>query len=470
MRANSILVLCFIVCSTNHLFARVTLPSIIDNNMVLQQKTNVALWGKAKPGLKIAIHTGWNRKLYNVTAAADSTWKVMVATPSAGGPYEITFNDGEPLVLKNILIGEVWLCTGQSNMEMPMKGFGNQPILHSNDLLVDAENSQIRLFRIEKAMTRSPQENCKAAPWEDANAQSVKEFSAVGYQFAKLLQEKLKVPVGVIMSANGGTRIEAWMDKNSLLAFPETRIIPELDTAKIIKNDATVLYNAMIHPIEGYGINGVLWYQGESNRNNANIYDKLMQTMVSAWRKLWKIGDWPFYYVQIAPHFYTERDVRGLAPFLREAQEKALALIPNSGMVVTMDIGSDKTIHPPDKTTVSKRLAYHALSNVYGKKGISFASPTFKSMKVTDTSIYINFQNTPNGLAMTGTALSAFEIAGEDKIFHAAKARISGNGIMIEKGAVVKPVAIRYAFKDFTVGDLFSTEGLPVAPFRTDTW
>jgi sialate O-acetylesterase len=280
----------------------------------------------------------------------------------------------------------------------------------------------------------------------------------------------LKVPVGVIMSANGGTRIEAWMDKNSLLAFPETNIIPETDTAKIIKNDATVLYNAMIHPIEGFGIKGVLWYQGESNRNNAGVYAKLMQAVVASWRKLWEAGDWPFYYVQIAPHFYTEKDVRGLAPFLREAQEKALSLIPNSGMVVTMDIGSDKTIHPPDKTTVSKRLAYQALANVYGKKGISFASPVFKSMKVTDTSVYVNFQNTPNGLAMAGTSLSAFEIAGEDKIFYPAKARISGNGVLIEKGVVKNPVAVRYAFKDFIVGDLFSTEGLPVAPFRTDNW
>ncbi|MES2371471.1 MAG: sialate O-acetylesterase [Bacteroidota bacterium] len=450
--------------------ARIVLPSIISSNMVLQQNARVALWGKAKRGSKISIITGWNRKSYSTTTLQDSSWKLMVETPAAGGPYEISISDGEAVTLKNILIGEVWLCSGQSNMEMPVKGFGNQPILHSNDILVDAENPQIRLFRVEKAMTRTPQPDCKATPWEDANAQSVKEFSAVGYQFAKILQEKLKVPVGVIMSAYGGTKIEAWMDAQSLKTFPGTKIIPVSDTAAIIKNDATVLYNAMIHPIEGYGINGAIWYQGESNRSNAKEYDRLMQEMVASWRKLWQMGDWPFYYVQIAPYVYTERDVRGLAPALREAQEKALSLIPNSGMVVTMDIGMEKTIHPPDKSTVSRRLAYLALANRYGKKGISFASPSYKSMRVTDTAVYVNFQNTPNGLMTTATALSAFEIAGEDRIFYPAKAKISGNGVMIENGAVKKPVAVRYGFKDFITGDLFNTEGLPVAPFRTDQW
>ncbi|MDB5111647.1 MAG: sialate O-acetylesterase [Mucilaginibacter sp.] len=436
--------------------------------MVLQQNTQVPLWGKAKANAKITVITSWNHKLYTVWAKKDSSWRVLVQTPKAGGPYQISLNDGETLLLKNILIGEVWVCSGQSNMEMPVKGFGNQPILNSSDILMDAENSSIRLFRLERALTRSPQSDCKATPWEEANAQSVKDFSAVGYMYAKLLQEKLKVPVGVIMSVWGGTMIEAWMDQSSLKEFPEIKIAA--DTAKINKNDPTVLFNAMINPFVGYGIKGVIWYQGEQNRINYQLYDKLMAAMVKEWRKIWQMGEWPFYYVQIAPYTYTLKDKQGLAAYLREAQQKALGEIPNSGMVVTMDVGSEKAIHPPDKLPVSKRLAYWALANTYGKKGLNFQSPVYKSMKITGNSAYISFNYTPNGLTSFGKELLAFEIAGDDKVFYPAKARISGNGIMVESDKIKVPVAVRYAFKDWVTGDVYNTEGLPVAPFRTDSW
>jgi sialate O-acetylesterase len=465
---NAKVLICGILLLSGQGFAKVILPSIIDNNMVLQQNAQVPLWGKTKPNAKVTIVTSWNHKPYTVWAKKDSTWRILVQTPKAGGPYDVSFNDGQTLVLKNILIGEVWVCSGQSNMEMPVKGFGNQPILNSSDLLMDAENPQIRLFRLDRALTRTPQNNCKASPWQEAEAQSVKDFSAVGYQYAMLLQARLKVPVGVIMSVWGGTMIEAWMDNASLKEFPEIKI--PADTAKINKNDPTVLFNAMINPFVGYGIKGVIWYQGEQNRINYQIYDKLMAAMVKEWRKLWGMGDWPFYYVQIAPYTYTVKDKQGIAAYLREAQVKAMSEIPNSGMVVTMDVGSERVIHPPDKLPVSKRLAYWALANTYDKKGLNYQSPVYKSLKVTGSNAYVNFNYTPNGLTTFGKDISAFEIAGEDQVFYPATAKISGNGILVQSEKVKKPVAVRYAFKDWVVGDVYNTEGLPLTPFRTDDW
>ncbi|NEU07040.1 sialate O-acetylesterase [Flavihumibacter sp. R14] len=448
---------------------KILLPSVIADNMVLQQNSKVALWGKAKVNSRILITTSWNKKEYATGSdEKNGSWKLLVETPSAGGPFQITISDGEKLTLTNILIGEVWVCSGQSNMEMPVKGFINQPTLNSNEILMDADNPQIRLIRYERDLTRTPQYDCKSTSWQVSNAQSVKDFSAVGYQFAQILQRKLKVPVGIIMSTWGGTKIEAWMTENSLKSFPEIKIPAVSDTAKIIKNDPAVLFNAMINPIIGYGIKGVVWYQGEQNRSNHHIYDKLMVSMVKEWRTLWNRDEFPFYYVQIAPYKY--KDVIGPADLLREAQLKASKQIPNSGMVVSMDVGAENFIHPPDKTTISKRLANWALANNYGMKGLAYASPVYKSMKIDKDVATIFFENVENGLSSFGNTLSAFEVAGEDKVFYPAKARITATGVTVQSDQVKSPVAVRYAFKDWIVGDLFNTEGLPASPFRTDNW
>ena len=436
--------------------------------MVLQQKMQVPLWGYAKENSNVIIKTSWNGKSYDTKATINGQWKVFIQTPEAGGPYEIIISDGDELVIKNVLIGEVWVCSGQSNMEMPIKGFGNQPILNSNDILMEADNPQIRLIRYERALSRSPQFDCKSTSWEISDTKSAKEFSAVGYQFAQILQRKLKVPVGVIMSTWGGTMIESWMTENSLKHFSEIKIPVAIDSSEINKNDPTVLFNAMINPFLGYGIKGVIWYQGEQNRSNPHIYDKLMVSMVNEWRNLWNLGEWPFYYVQIAPFAYNDK--LGPSAPVREAQQKAMKQIPNSGMVVSVDVGEEKRIHPADKTTISKRLAYWALANTYERKGLAFASPVFKSMKVDKGSIYINFEHTPNGLYTHDKELTSFEIAGEDKVFHQAYAIISGNGVKVWNDQIKNPVAVRYAFKDWAIGHLYNTEGLPVAPFRTDNW
>jgi sialate O-acetylesterase len=436
--------------------------------MVLQQRSRVALWGTARPHALVKVTVSWDHRVYSVGVAADSSWRVMVNTPAAGGPYTITLDDGRKLVLSDVLIGEVWVCSGQSNMEMPVKGFKNQPVLNANGLLLDAANPAIRLFRQERAASRGPERDCKATGWEAADAVDVAEFSAVGYQYAKLLQAKLKVPVGMIMSTWGGTVIEAWMDKPSLEPFPGIKVLPQDDTAKINKNEPTVLFNAMIHPIAGYGIKGVIWYQGEQNRTNAQLYDRLMASMVGEWRKLWHCGDWPFYFVQIAPYRY--HDTLGPAAPLRDAQTRAWQLIPHSGMVVSMDAGDEHSIHPAAKAVISERLVYWALADTYGWKGLAYMGPVYTSMKVVKNGIALSFDHAPNGLTAYGKPLSAFEIAGEDRRFFPAKARITSTGVTVQSDSVQVPVAVRYAYKDWVVGDLYNTEGLPAVPFRTDSW
>lgn len=445
--------------------ALVTLPAIFGDHMVLQQQANVKVWGTAKPNVNVVVSPSWSAKVYTIKSDRNGAWRAYLATPAAGGPYTISFIDGTKLVLSDVLIGEVWLCSGQSNMEMPVKGFANQPILNSNDILLDAEEPGVRLFRIEKNMSRIPL-TALSTSWQHTNAASVREFSAVGYQFARILQQRLKVPVGIIQCAYGGTDIEAWMTKQSLVGFNDFKNPP--DTAKIVKNDPAVLFNAMLNPIIGFNIKGVIWYQGENNRVNPLTYADKMAAMVNDWRSKWAIGNWPFYYVQIAPNVYKDHSEN--IPLLYESQARAMQLIPNSGMVVSVDAGSQTTIHPPNKTIIAKRLSYWALAKTYGKTGISFVGPRYASLKISDDKAILSFEEISLGLTAYDQKLISFEVAGEDKVFHPADAVISGKTVVVKSTAVKNPVAVRYAFKDRAVGNLYNVEGLPLAPFRTDNW
>lgn len=452
--------------SSIDLQAKVTLPGIFSNNMVLQRNDNVKIWGQSS-NKTVSVTTSWNNKKYKATTDNTQNWSVTVATPGAGGPYSITFNDGDKLTIQNVLIGEVWVCSGQSNMDMPVKGFKNQPTLNSADILLEADNPQIRLIKYERTVSRTAQPENKSTFWQISNPQTAADFSAVAYQYAQILQRKLNVPVGVIMSTWGGTRIESWMTENSLKSFPEIKVAEVSDPKKIGPNDPTVLFNGMINPIVGYGIKGVIWYQGESNRVNSERYEEMMVSMVNEWRNLWN-RDLAFYYVQIAPYQYADKPLAGA--LIREAQLKASKRIPNSGMAVTTDIGTANYIHPPDKTTVSKRLALQALANTYGLKGLPFASPVYKSMSTDKNVINITFDHAENGLSSFGKELSVFEIAGDDRVFYPAKAKITGIGVSVQSDKVKQPVAVRYAFKDWVVGDLYNTEGFPASSFRTDNW
>jgi sialate O-acetylesterase len=451
--------------------ATITLPAIIGSNMVLQQQSEVALWGTAKNNAKVTVTTSWNGRRYTVNAGSDGAWKLKVQTPAAGGPYEITLSDGTPLKLTDILIGEVWVCSGQSNMEMPVKGFKNQPILNSADILMKADNPQIRLFHVPKKISRTPVPSCETA-WKASDGATAASFSAVGFQFAQMLQERLKVPVGIIESTWGGTLIEAWMGEPMLQPFATEIKVPAVtDTLNMKPNDPTGLYNGMIAPIRGYGIKGALWYQGESNRLRPAQYEKLLPAMVKGWRNVWDAGDWAFYYVQIAP--FTYKDDSGEAGKLREAQLRAESQMPNAGMAVSMDVGEELNIHPPDKTIISKRLLYLALARTYGYKSIPCEGPVYKSMQVSGDTAKLSFDYASNGLTTFGKPLAPlFEVAGADKVFHPAETAVitREGGINVRSSSVKTPAAVRYAFKAWTVGTLYNTEGLPASSFRTDDW
>jgi sialate O-acetylesterase len=447
--------------------AEIKLPAVFGDNMVLQQQTDAAIWGKATPKKNVKVTTSWDRRSYTTLSDSKGDWKLKVKTPSAGGPYYITITDGKELRLNNVLIGEVWVCSGQSNMQMTMTGYRNQPIIGSNEAIATSSNKSIRLLTVTRNTSVEILDDFEGQ-WLECEPENVANFSATAYFFGRMVQQALNVPVGLICSSWGGTRIEPWISEDGLKGF-DWVVIPDKDQQeKINQNSPTVLYNAMISPLAGYAIRGGLWYQGESNRNEPDKYCALMPGLVENWRKAWGIGDFPFYYVQIAPFDYGPSGVN--SAFLREAQLKASTAIPNIGMACLMDAGEKDCIHPADKKAAGERLAYLALAKTYGKNGFAYSGPVLKEMTVEGGLVKLTFDHASNGLTSYGKELENFKIAGENKRFYPAKAFITGTGITLFSPAVEKPVAVRYAFDDFVMGDLFNTEGLPASSFRTDEW
>ncbi|SMB80768.1 Sialate O-acetylesterase [Hymenobacter roseosalivarius DSM 11622] len=447
--------------------AKIRLPALIGPNMVVQQRSQAPLWGWARPGSAVSVLTSWDQKTYAAKGDAQGRWRVKVATPGAGGPYSLTFSDGEKLTIGNVLVGEVWVCSGQSNMEMPMRGFNSQPILNGNEMIASSASPTLRLFKVSRATALMPQADCKGQ-WDAATPETVREFSALAYQFGARLQRQLHVPVGLVLSTVGGTMIETWMSPASLQAFPMVRIPPSLDTVKAPHKAPTALFSGMIAPVVGYGIRGVIWCQGESNRHEPALYEKLFPAMVADWRQQWGQGEFPFYYLQIAPFGSTDKTRSGAR--LREAQLKSMAAIPNSGMASAMDVGMEKYIHFMDKTAPAQRLAYWALAKTYGIKGITYSGPVYKSLTVDGRKAMLSFDYAEYGLTSFGKPLALFEVAGADKVFYPATATIKSGKVEVASEQVAAPVAVRYAFKEFVTGDLFNNDGLPASSFRTDDW
>ena len=632
-------------------WAKVILPSVITDNMVLQQKTNAALWGKADAGKKIIITTGWNSQKYTAVADANGDWKVKVSTPSFGGPYMITLNDGDEVKLNNVLIGEVWVCSGQSNMEMPLAGWGK--IFNYEEEIAQAKYPSIRLLQLERVTSNVPVKDAKVSNngWNICTPENVANFSSVAYFFAREIYMKTRIPIGLIHTSWGGTIAEAWIsgatlkttedfamattaieksagneskedferklqewqnkfitkdagysngksawNANTTLAdwkmmkqpgLWESSALPEFDgvvwfkkkiiippamagkeltlnlgtiddnditwfngekvgetigynksrkytiPANLVKegeseltvrvfdgsggggfyDDATklnltggdgqsislagdwqykvglnlkdvgagpvqnngpnrpsVLFNAMINPILNYTIKGAIWYQGESNAGRAYQYRWLFPTLIKDWRKQWGVGDFPFYFVQLANFMkpYTNPEESAWAE-LREAQLMALSL-PNTGMAVTIDVGNDVDIHPKNKQDVGKRLALIALAKNYGKT-IPFSGPLYQSQIVEGNKIRLTFKHVEGGLqAKDGSTLTGFEIAGADKKFYKATATIIGRDVVVTSSDVAKPIAVRYDWANNPDGNLYNTAGLPASPFRTDMW
>lgn len=453
--------------------AEVKLPSFFSDGMVMQQQSKANLWGTASPKKTVFIFTEWDKKKYRTASDENGKWKVSITTPQAGGPYSMRISDGKELTLKNILIGELWICSGQSNMEMPMKGFKGQPVSNSNLDILKSKNPDLRLFTVKRNSSLTVQSDV-AGQWLEANPSSVNNFSATAYYFGRLVQQTLDVPVGLIVTAWGGSAAEAWMREDWLKVFPGAKIPRSEGDIKSPNRTPTVLYNGMLHPLIGITMRGVLWYQGEDNYNRANTYLDMFSALIKGWRADWKQGNFPFYYCQIAPYDYalvTEpgKEVINSA-YLREAQMKAESQVQNTGMVVLLDAGLEKGIHPDQKNIPGERLALLALNKTYGIDGISGDSPCYQSMEIRGDTAIVSFERAPMWLNAHEEESKLFKIAGADKVFYPAKAWINRSKVYARSEKVDKPVAVRYGFENYVKGDLFGGNGIPVSSFRTDNW
>ena len=449
--------------------AKVKLPQFFSDNMVLQQQSECNLWGWTEPGKKVSVSTSWDKKGYSATTRKDGYFQVTVQTPEAGGPYTITFRDGDTILLQNVLIGEVWICSGQSNMEMQMKGFKQQPVEGTTEELLRCNDRELRLFTVKRHASLTPVDDV-TGQWSEANSASVRDFSATAYYFGKALRQTLGVPVGLIATSWGGSACEAWMQADWLKAFPKVnQHVTEADVKKLQQRCPTALYNGQLYPLIGYGMKGAIWYQGEDNIPRYDYYAPLMARMVEGWRADWKQGDFPFYYCQIAPYDYSLIGWKD-SQLLREQQLKAEAMIPNSRMAVLMDSGLEYGIHPRKKRQAGERLALLALSNTYAIKGLpDFA--TYKEVTFQNDTAVIAFDRSKEWVYFEhGTTSKNFEVAGSDQVFHpATKVWVSRNRVYVTCDEVKAPAAVRYAWRDWVEGDLMH-DGLPVSSFRTDDW
>ncbi|MEX2336258.1 MAG: sialate O-acetylesterase [Fulvivirga sp.] len=458
------LILIFLFCCAINAYSQTKLPSFFSNNMVLQQNEAVSIWGTDTPETKISIKASWGEKVQTESDAAGK-WKVKIETPEAGGPYSLSIKGSEEVLLQDILIGEVWLCSGQSNMEMVLKGYRNQPIIGSNEAILNSGNNLIRVFKAERNASVEPLNDVEG-DWTVSGPATSGDFSATAYFFAKKMQKVLDVPVGIITTSWGGSNVETWIDQKTLRNF-EDLIIPTSVPEKAPNKVPTLLYNGMLHPFLGFNIKGVLWYQGEANRVNYSEYKDLFSAMIESWRANWSQGDFPFYFVQIAPYGYNGVN----SAFVREAQLQTMQTVANTGMAVTMDIGACNSIHPPEKKLVGDRLAYWALAKTYGIEGIAFSGPVYKSYDVDKGKVNVAFEYSEIGLYTFDSELTGFTIAGEDRDFHPAKAKINRDGtVTVWSDEVKEPVAVRYGFESCIKGTLYNVAGLPASSFRTDNW
>ncbi|MDR0938554.1 MAG: sialate O-acetylesterase [Mediterranea sp.] len=430
---------------------KVELPAMMGNNMVLQQQRAVKLWGRAT-GKRVAVTTSWDKKTYYATPGAGGDWLLTVDTPAGGyTPHQISFDDGtkEVVTLDNVLVGEVWICSGQSNMEMRMKGYTGQPVTGALESIITSGRyaDRIRFVTVPRTDGNEPRHDFDGQ-WEVPSPQTTPECSATAWYFARQLAESLTVPIGLVCTSWGGSNIELWM------------------------NETGRLYNVMLMPVKNFTARGFVWYQGESNRSKYARYAEQTREMVERWRTLWDDADMPFYYVQIAPYKYDDSNDTKAALF-REAQFKALKLIPASGMVGTADVGDELCIHPPRKDAVGQRLATLALVKTYGAKGLPHTGPAMRGVTYDGGKATVLFnRNVYTGLVPREVEVTGFEIAGEDKIFHPAKALVKGSDkVEVWSDEVPNPVAVRYAFRNYVGGiTLANTLGMPAFPFRTDTW
>lgn len=463
-----------LLLSSQVLLAEVKLPAIVSSNMVLQRNTQVVLWGWADAGEQITIEASWLSEAIEVGTDQDGNWRVEVnTTDSKEAQIILVKGKDSEIKLENVLFGEVWLCSGQSNMQQPLNGYTGEPTFGATQAILSAKNPNLRLFSVDRVGSKTPLQDVeKFSAWQQASPGNIAEFSALAYFFGQQLQEILDVPVGMIHTSWGGSSVQAWISKEVISAYQEVNL-EEVDITERTNHIPTALYNAMIAPLIPYTIQGALWYQGESNRMEPGVYRDLFPAMVEDWRARWDMGNFPFYFVQIAPYWYNNEEVFTNAEnsaFIRESQLQCVDLIPNSGIAITMDIGSRWSIHPPMKKEVADRLLYNALQQTYGFEAIDGLSPVYESMEIRNDTVLLSFKHAERGL-FAHEGLSDFEVAGEDKVFYPAQAKIvDRRQVEVICEQVPSPVAVRYAWSNWVEGSLFDTSLLPASSFRTDDW
>jgi sialate O-acetylesterase len=484
--------------------ADVRLPAIIGNNMVLQADKPLPIWGLAEPGEDVTVTLGEAKAA--AKADAKGSWSVKLPAQKASATAaEMTVAGKNSIKVTNILVGEVWAGSGQSNMQWSVSQSANK-----DQEIQAADFPQIRLFLVPNVLSAKALGDVNAA-WVVCSPQTIPNFTAVLYFFGREIHKTLNVPVGLIGVSWGGSRIEPWITYDQFAAQPELK--PDLDNFNKLKADLvesrkqylaltkawvevadkaaaagqeipdppaipanplsqftspSAMYNGMVHGLVPYALRGFLWYQGESNRGQGMHYADLMKGLITNWRNLWGSPDLPFLYVQLAPYVYDQNETA--LPEIWEAQTAALA-VPNTGMAVTTDIATVRDIHPPNKQDVGKRLALWALANTYGKKDLVYSGPLYESMAVEGDKIRIKFKHTSPGLvSRDGKPLSWFSIAGEDKQFYPATATIDGDTVVVTSPKAAKPVAVRFGWNQIAEPNLSNKANLPASPFRTDHW
>ena len=457
----------------------IVLPEQISSHMVLQQQTDVRVWGKATPHRIVSVRGDWMSVAVTTKVSVDSTWMLTVPTPAGTmQPHTLIVSEqgGDSVTLTDVLIGEVWLCSGQSNMEMPLNGFWNCPVNHANEEIATAGEwgRCIRMVTIPKTGATTPLESVRGQ-WCVPSPDTAPWMSATGWFFAKMLTRTLQVPVGIVSCAWGGASVEGWSSRELLDGYPDIHLEQQLKDGWNGKwweyYTPLVMYNGMFHPVRHYTVRGILWYQGEANVGKDQTYAERLRNMVEVWRS--DMGctaeQLPFYFVQIAPWAgYGDSDSAGR---FRDSQKRAATLIPNSGIVCTIDLVEPwerDQIHPAEKQKVGERLAYMALNRTYGYKQIVCDSPEYDHHEIRGNEVEVFFHHAGEGLS-PWQDIRGFELCGPDGVYHEAQARLneSNKSIVVSSQTVPEPVAVRYCYRAFLPGNLHNHRNLPAMPFSS---
>ncbi|MBT6658836.1 MAG: sialate O-acetylesterase [Verrucomicrobia bacterium] len=448
--------------------AEVKLPSVFDDHMVLQQGQKLPIWGWADPGESVTVSVAGQTK--KTKAGKDGAWDVHLKPLKASKtPVAFSVKGSNSIEFEDVLVGEVWLCSGQSNMEWRVSQSDNP-----KEEIAAAKHPLIRHIKIPHRPSSTPEKDVtpERGGWEVCSPETVGNFTGVGYFFARNLLDELDVPIGLLGCNWGGTRIEPWTTPSGFKSVPALKEIAEkLDTfpqkrdnGSINHQSALALHNGMISPINPYGIRGALWYQGESNNGEGMLYYEKKKALINGWRDIWNNKKMPFYFVQLAPYKYGGEPTR-LAG-IWQAQLETLK-VPHTGMAVTTDIGNIRDIHPRNKQEVGRRLALWALTKDYGKKGIEYSGPLFKSARFRKDTAIVRFTHADDLKSTNGKALSHWEVAGEDEKFTAAQAEIKGSTVVARSDTVKKPKFVRFGYHQEAEPNLANGAGLPASPFTT---